>query len=143
MMYTPYVIGIPFITALGVAGLQIATETLNPKSGIEIHSLNFTNAPEPSISQNRTVYAKNKIVAQWSATIRAEGEFVCKGGGAWNYPAGTASPIIPIDQWVGEAGCWESLPVDVTLQACAKYEWGDGVFTEACTLGFRKVEQNG
>ena len=140
VIYSQYILGVPFLVGIGLAALDVATEYVHPTVGIEVHQLQFTNADGPAIAQSRTVHAQSKIVAQWSAVIREDGEIACKGGGSWNYPAGTASPVIPIDDWVGDKGCWERLRPDAILQACAKYEWGDGEHSEACTLGFRKVE---
>lgn len=140
MIYSQWFLGVPVITTLGVGMLQVVTSMVVPPSGIVVNSLTFTNAPTPTIIQDREIKAKNKILAQWSASIVSDGEEVCHGSGSWNYPSGSAAIPIEFDEWVGEEGCWNSLPVNVTLQACAKYEWGDGEDTEACSFGFRKEE---
>ena len=140
MMWSQYVLGVPALTAAGLAALKFVTAAVVPMSGIEVHSLAFVNDPTPAIVQDRTVHASSRLVAIWSAQITADGVHVCDGSGSWPYPAGHKAPTIALNEWVGHEGCWERLPVNVTLQACAKYEWGDGQSTEACTLGFRKVE---
>lgn len=140
MIYSQWLLGVPFITTVGVAGLQVLTSMIVPPSGIVINSLTFTNAPQPTIIQDRHIKAKNKILAQWTASIVLDGDEVCHGSGSWNYPAGDVAVPIEFDRWVGDKGCWNSLPVNVTLQACAKYEWGDGENAEACSFGFMKEE---
>lgn len=143
MIYSQYFLGAPLLAAIGLGAMNFVEETIDPGPGIVVHSLTFTNDPSPAIVQDRTVYAQSKIIATWVAKITAGGAEVCEGHGAWPYPAGRKTPTMKIDEWVGESGCWGRLPVDVTLQACAVYEWGDGKKTEACSLGFRKVENNG
>jgi len=143
MIYSQYFLGAPFVAAIGLAAMNFVEETIDPGPGIVVHSLIFSNDPTPQIIQDRTVYAQNKIIATWSAKITAAGAEACDGAGSWGYPAGHKTPAMGVDEWVGESGCWGRLPVDVTLQACAVYEWGDGQRTEACSLGFRKVEDNG
>lgn len=140
MMHTPYAIGVSFLTFLGVSVINIADTAIAPATGIQVHSLSFTNDPAPMIVQDRTVTADRKLIARWEATITAGGVEACNGAGVWDYPAGHAAPKLDIDEWTGDAGCWHRLPANVTLQACAKYAWGDGESTEACSLAFRKVE---
>ena len=140
MMWSQYILGVPALTAAGLAALKFVTAAVVPVSGIEVHSLTFTNDPRPAIVQDRTVHASSRLVAKWSAQITSNGDLICVGGDYWPYPAGHETPTIDVDEWVGDSGCWARLPVNVTLQACAKYEWGDGESTAACTIGFRKEE---
>ncbi|MGB1390304.1 MAG: hypothetical protein ACPG61_15610 [Paracoccaceae bacterium] len=143
MISSQYFVGVPFVTAGFLAAMKFVGSLVDPGTAIVIHSLTFTNDPEPAIVQDRTVLAKNALFAGWSAEITANGELECEGGGSWSYSAGHKTPTLPIDAWVGERGCWDKLPVDVSLQACATYRWGDGEHTKACALAFRKVDPNG
>ncbi len=141
-MMTNYLIAVP-IAGLMLGGvLKLAGGAIEPKSGIEIHSLTFTNNPQPSIIQDRTVIAANRLTARWDAyiTFESDGETVqtCKGGGWWDYKGGHLMPVIEIDQWTGYEGCWASLPKDIELKGCASYAWGDGQHTFKCSQTFRK-----
>lgn len=138
MMATQYVIGVPAAAAVFVAAMNFVGDAIDPGTGITIHSLTFVNDPGPAIVQSRTVSAQNAIFAGWEAKISVGGKAICEGSGSWSYPAGTKAPVIDVDEWVGDVGCWDRLPVGVTMQACSEYKWGDGERTDACTLGFKK-----
>jgi hypothetical protein len=133
-------VGVVFGAALKLTGGAIEPDPIDPR--IIIHSLQFTNDPEPAIRQDRTVTAKKKLTARWDAYISmSEGGQevrVCQGGGWWDYDGGRKAPVIPIDVWTGVDGCWASLPSSRPLQACAEYKWGDGESTTSCTITFKK-----
>ena len=143
MISSQYLVGVPMVTAGFLAAMKFVGSLVDPGSGIAVNSLTFVNAPAPAIVQDRMVYAKTALYAGWEAVLAVDGKPICEGAGSWSYPAGHKSPIILIDDWVDDKGCWERLPVGVTIQACAKYKWGDGERTEACTLGFKKEKQDG
>ena len=141
MMFTQWGLAVP-VSGVALAGLlRVLGSAIAPESGIVVHSLTFTNDPNPAIVQDRTVTAGNALTAEWNAEIRVSGVAVddCKGSGFWPYPAGRKTPVIEIDEWTARAGCWDALPEGVTLQACAEYIWGDGQSARQCSLGFRKV----
>lgn len=138
-----YIIGVPVLATGFLAAMKFFGSLVDPGTGIQINNLTFTNDPVPAIVQDRTVLAKNALYAGWTAEITHNGQVLCSGSGSWSYSAGRKTPTLRVDEWVGGAGCWERLPKDVTLQACAKYRWGDGDHAEGCTLGFRKVDDNG
>ncbi|WP_439150786.1 hypothetical protein [Sulfitobacter sp.] len=133
-----YIVGVPVLTAAFLGAMEFFGSVIDPGVGIEIHSLTFTNAPRPVIVQDRTVVAEHTLFAGWEAKITIDGKAVCDGRGAWAYAAGHITAPVPFDEWVGEQGCWEKLPKDITMQACAEYKWGDGEEEKACSIGFRK-----
>ena len=132
--------GLSFGGVLKLSGKAI-TPNITP-AGITIHSLTFTNDPEPGIIQDRTVDAEKGLLARWDAYISqsANGSEVkmCQGGGWWNYQGGRITPNLSIDKWTGVKGCWASLPIGEPLQACAVYSWGDQTEARACSAKFRK-----
>lgn len=142
MMTTQWAVGVPLVGAAIGAALRLLGAAVTPDASIVVHSLTFTNDPQPSIYQHRTVTADNALTARWAAEIRVNGiaKDYCKGGGTWDYPAGEKNPKFDIDDWVGNVGCWDKLPAGVPLQACAKYTWGDGQVATQCTIGFRKTD---
>lgn len=141
MMSIQWVIGVPAAGVVFAGVLKVLGSAIDPQSGIEVHSLTFTNDPAPAIVQDRTVHAANSLTAKWTTEVTVGGKVIdaCSGKGWWDYPAGRKTPIIRIDEWTGRPGCWDALPEGKTIQACAKYIWGDGDFASQCTLGFRKT----
>lgn len=142
MITSQWAIAVPAAGFLLAGVLRVVGTIIEPASGIEVHSLTFTNDPAPAIVQDRTVHAANSLTAKWTTEVTAGGKVVdmCAGKGWWDYPAGRKTPVIPFDEWTGSPGCWDALPYGVTLQACAKYTWSDGDFATQCTLGFRKTD---
>lgn len=144
MITTQWAIAVPAAGVIIGGVMRILGSAIEPEAasaGIVVHSLTFTNDPEPAIYQHRTVTAQNALTARWAAEIRLNGKPLeyCSGNGTWDYPAGEKTPRIQIDEWVGRDGCWDRLPAGVPLQGCAKYTWGDGQVAAQCTLGFRKA----
>ena len=139
-------------TAILTVGLSAAFKALGwavaVTPGIEIHSLSFSADPAPIIIQDRTVSTTAPLVARWEAEIVAvdggQRRGMCSGSGSWDYSAGHRIAPIPVDDWVGDDGCYDrllSLPPGTSLQACARYSWGAGEGTSQCSLRFEVPRQ--
>ena len=112
---------------------------------IHVSELEFVMDPldGPAIRQVREVNGRRPVAAIWTATVSREDtdEVVCKGSGHFRYPVGLRAPVLPLDQWVGDEGCWSRLPQGTLLQACAEYEVGDRSPDTACSTLFARRDQ--
>jgi hypothetical protein len=110
--------------------------------GIHVSELEFIIDPVEgaAIRQVRNVEGRRPVAAIWTASVTRQDndEVICKGSGHFRYPVGARSPVLPLDQWVGDQGCWARLPEGVPLQACAEYEVGDQMPDTACSTIFAK-----
>ena len=134
------------MTAVFAGAFQLLGVATEPEPYITVESLDFASSPAgPEIIQTRTVTAQDALVAQWTAKIITNDEggevTLCEGAGSFKYATGTKSPAIPLNEWVGQEGCWESLPYFLPVQAEAVYEWGDGKSTEQTSLLFRRTPE--
>ena len=115
-------IGIP---VMALAGSFVVGAVLPDPDPITVHSLKYESG---IIFQDRTVETEGEIFyATWTAEIVAaeSDEVVCRGEGSWPYSAGRREAAIPIDEWVGEAGCLQSLDVSQQYYPRAAWFWGE------------------
>lgn len=128
----------------GVAGALALNLVRDDRARIDIVSLEFVADPVPSIRQSRVVYGRKAVAAVWEAEINdpttGRGT-ICSGRGGWEYTTGLREPLLAIDDWAGDPGCWDRLPFDVVLQACAEYLVADNDPERECSLGFVKVRR--
>lgn len=142
-----HIAGTTLSLAIGVGaffGIDHLAALVSPPIGIKVHSIKFEGGAVPSIIQDRTVTAKNQLAAIFDADVylsTASGLVpVCSGGGGWDYSPGRVAANIPFDEWVADDGCYDRLPENVNIVACAVWRWGDGDSDKKCTVGFRKVK---
>lgn len=136
------------LTAGGVALLISIVVTLGRDivfgtgASIIISDLSFEVDPleGPAIRQVRTVRGARPVAAIWTASLRRADTdaVICSGQGHFRYPPGLRSPVLPIDRWVGEEGCWDKVPLGAPLQACAEYEVADNEPVTACSTIFTR-----
>ena len=131
-----------FLGAGAFFGVDQLANLVNPPIGIEIHSLTFKDGPTPAIIQDRTVTARYQLSAIFDAKVFISSPSglsgICSGSGGVPYTAGRAEVDIPFDVWVADEGCYDRLPINVNLVACAEWRWGDGESEKDCTFAFRK-----
>ena len=133
-------IGNPIIQMLGtgviVSSALIFIGSATPEVKIDVTDLSYEAA---HMKQTRIVTGQAPVIARWEAEILDGNtrEVVCEGSGYWPYPVGERTARLPLDEWVGEAGCYDSLDPNIFYQGCAIYRWSD-TFERACSLGFKK-----
>ncbi|MGC1497276.1 MAG: hypothetical protein WA790_15815 [Sulfitobacter sp.] len=128
-------------------GVDQVAKVISPPVGIQVHSLTFEGGTVPAIIQDRTVTAKHRITAVFEAKVYKSTSVglieACSGGGAWDYVPGHVQANIPFDEWVADDGCYDRLPENVNIVACAEWRWGDGESDKKCTIGFRRDATDG
>lgn len=99
---------------------------------IEVHSLEYSVEDGVAyITQDRTVGSTGEsLTGSWEAKVYTiiDGNLteVCSGGSGSDYTVGRLAHRMTFDYWVGQDGCYASLPDQSMVRLYALHGWGAG-----------------